>query len=88
MLQVANAATSLVEPLDGRRRWRPARPTRTSSSSGTPRRTRAELREFVKAVRGEPSTSPTFEDGRAALILADAAQRSALERTSVRVDLE
>lgn len=37
----------------------------------------AELSEFVRLVRGEASTSPTFEDGRAALILADAAQRSA-----------
>ncbi|WP_374209526.1 hypothetical protein [Microbacterium sp. HD4P20] len=43
--------------------------------------------EFVKTVRGEPSISPTFEDGRAALVLADAAQRSAVERASVDVDL-
>jgi myo-inositol 2-dehydrogenase/D-chiro-inositol 1-dehydrogenase len=38
-------------------------------------------------VRGEPSTSPTFEDGRAALLLADAAQRSATEHVAVAVDL-
>lgn len=47
----------------------------------------AELEEFVKLVRGEPSTSPTFEDGRAALLLADAAQRSATEHVAVSVDL-
>lgn len=47
----------------------------------------AELREFIKLARGEASTSPTFEDGRAALILADAAQRSATERVIVPVDL-
>ncbi|WP_025134188.1 inositol 2-dehydrogenase [Leucobacter sp. PH1c] len=47
----------------------------------------AELREFVKLVRGEASTSPTFEDGRAALVLADAAQRSATEGVVVKVEL-
>ena len=47
-----------------------------------------ELREFVKLARGEPSTSPTFEDGRAALLLADAAQRSAMQRVSVPVQLD
>ena len=46
-----------------------------------------ELDAFVRLVRGEPSTSPTFEDGRAALILADAAARSARERVIVSVDL-
>lgn len=46
-----------------------------------------ELREFVKLVRGETSTSPTFHDGRAALILADAAQRSATEGIVVPVEL-
>lgn len=45
-----------------------------------------ELHEFVKLVRGEASTSPTFEDGRAALVLADAAQVSATERRAVAVD--
>ncbi|RFA13525.1 inositol 2-dehydrogenase [Subtercola boreus] len=47
----------------------------------------AELEEFIRLARGEASTSPTFEDGRAALILADAAQRSAEQRFSVAVDL-
>ncbi|MBK0297070.1 hypothetical protein IAE22_35045, partial [Bacillus sp. S34] len=31
---------------------------------------RLEVVEFLKAVRGEPSRSPGFEDGRAALVLA------------------
>ena len=46
-----------------------------------------ELRAFVRLARGEASTSPGFEDGRAALVLADAARRSAAERTAVAVDL-
>ena len=44
-----------------------------------------ELEEFIALVRGEPSTSPTFEDGRAALLLADAARRSAAEGVAVRL---
>lgn len=47
----------------------------------------AELGEFVRLARGETASSPTFEDGRAALILADAAQRSATERVAVEVRL-
>ena len=47
----------------------------------------AELDEFVKLVRGEASTSPTFDDGRAALVLADAAQRSAETGSTVAVEL-
>jgi myo-inositol 2-dehydrogenase/D-chiro-inositol 1-dehydrogenase len=46
-----------------------------------------ELAEFLKAVRGEPSRSPGFEDGRAALLLADAAGESAASGTAVAVDL-
>jgi myo-inositol 2-dehydrogenase/D-chiro-inositol 1-dehydrogenase len=48
---------------------------------------RLELAAFVEAVHGRPSTSPGFEDGRAALLLADAAARSAAEGVSVDVDL-
>lgn len=47
----------------------------------------AELRAFIALARGEQSTSPTFADGRAALVLADAAQRSAVDGVAVRVDL-
>jgi myo-inositol 2-dehydrogenase/D-chiro-inositol 1-dehydrogenase len=48
---------------------------------------RLELAAFVEAIRGRPSSSPGFEDGRAALVLADAALRSAAEGVSVDVDL-
>lgn len=48
---------------------------------------RAELAEFVALARGDASTSPGFEDGRAALVLADAAVRSAAEGVTVGVDL-
>lgn len=44
-----------------------------------------ELAEFVKLVRGEASSSPGFDDGRAALAIADAAQRSAEEGAVVRL---
>lgn len=44
-----------------------------------------ELDEFLELVRGRPSTSPTFDDGRAALMLADAAQRSLEEGAAVAV---
>lgn len=47
----------------------------------------AELREFIALVRGERSSSPSFDDGRAALLLADAAQKSSIERIAVSVDL-
>jgi myo-inositol 2-dehydrogenase/D-chiro-inositol 1-dehydrogenase len=47
----------------------------------------AELHEFVKLVAGEPSTVPTFEDGRAALLLANAAQESASTHTVVPVEI-
>ena len=48
---------------------------------------RLELAAFVEAVHGQPTNSPGFADGRAALILADAAVRSAAEGVSVDVDL-
>jgi myo-inositol 2-dehydrogenase/D-chiro-inositol 1-dehydrogenase len=47
----------------------------------------AELREFIQLVRGESSTIPTFDDGRAALVLADAALRASNERAAVPVSL-
>jgi myo-inositol 2-dehydrogenase/D-chiro-inositol 1-dehydrogenase len=48
---------------------------------------RLEVAEFLRAVRGLPSRSPGFEDGRAALILADAAEESARTGAAVAVDL-
>ncbi|BDZ42100.1 hypothetical protein GCM10025865_13990 [Paraoerskovia sediminicola] len=48
----------------------------------------AELRAFVHLVRGDDVAVPGFEDGHAALLLADAAQRSAERRVAVGVDLD
>jgi myo-inositol 2-dehydrogenase/D-chiro-inositol 1-dehydrogenase len=48
---------------------------------------RAELAAFIGVVNGGASQSPTFEDGRAALILADAAALSASTGATVSVDL-
>ena len=48
---------------------------------------RLEVAEFLRAVRNLPSRSPGFEDGRAALILADAAEESARTGAAVKVDL-
>ena len=46
----------------------------------------AELEAFLAAVRGGPMVNPGYEDGRAALVLADAAARSAREGRTVAVD--
>ncbi|MCJ1688049.1 inositol 2-dehydrogenase [Rathayibacter sp. VKM Ac-2927] len=85
-IEVANALTSLVSVSNG-----------TSVQAKPPYQDffleryavayRAELTEFIKLARGQESTSPTFADGRAALVLADAAARSAVERVSVSVEL-
>jgi myo-inositol 2-dehydrogenase/D-chiro-inositol 1-dehydrogenase len=48
---------------------------------------RAELAAFLDRVRGDAAESPTFEDGRAALILADAATISASTGQTVTVNL-
>lgn len=48
---------------------------------------RLELVEFIKKVRGQESNSPSFEDGRAALLLADAANESAKTGKTVPVSL-
>ncbi|MFC6355395.1 inositol 2-dehydrogenase [Luethyella okanaganae] len=48
---------------------------------------RLELEAFIDTIAGEPSRSPGFEDGRAALILADAAEQSARTGRTVDVDL-
>ncbi|MFT4306056.1 MAG: inositol 2-dehydrogenase [Microbacterium sp.] len=86
LLQVANAGTSLVslstaDAVEARPRYQDFFLERYALAYA------AELAEFVKLVRGEASASPTFEDGRAALVLADAAQRSASEGVTVAVDL-
>ena len=86
MLQVANAPTSLVSAssaaaVDAKPAFGAFFLERYAQAYAS------ELAEFVKLVRGEASTSPTFEDGRAALVLADAAQRSAAEGVAVAVEL-
>jgi len=48
---------------------------------------RQELAEFLEAAAGRPSRSPRFEDGRAALLLADAATESAATGRPVAVEL-
>ncbi|MCU1543233.1 MAG: iolG [Microbacteriaceae bacterium] len=86
MLQVANAGTSLVS-FSGAAAVEARPPYQEFFLERYAAAYAAELGEFIKLVRGEASSSPTFDDGRAALILADAAQRSAVERTVVAVDL-
>lgn len=46
-----------------------------------------ELEQFIASISSGEVLNPTFEDGRAALILADAAQLSATTGKSVQVDL-
>jgi myo-inositol 2-dehydrogenase/D-chiro-inositol 1-dehydrogenase len=87
MLAVANMPTSLVsistaQSVEGRPPYEPFFVERYSAAY------RAELRAFIDLVRGRESTSPTFEDGRAALLLADAARRSAADRVVVTIDRE
>lgn len=48
---------------------------------------RRELALFVEGVRTGQQLNPTFEDGRAALVLADAALKSARTGQSVKVSL-
>lgn len=49
---------------------------------------RRELEEFVKLIRGEAAECPTFDDGRMALILADAATESARSGKAVPIELD
>jgi|AntAceMinimDraft_5_1070358.scaffolds.fasta_scaffold26974_3 myo-inositol 2-dehydrogenase/D-chiro-inositol 1-dehydrogenase len=46
---------------------------------------RNELDEFITPIRGEASNTPTVEDGRMALILANAAVESARTGTTISV---
>ena len=48
---------------------------------------RLELAEFIKKVNGQPSNSPSFEDGRSALVLANAALESAQSGKTVAVEV-
>lgn len=85
-LSVGNVTDTLVRSSTG-----------SSGDSGAPFQTffleryaqayAAELEAFLAAVRGGELSGPGFEDGRAALVLADAAGVSAREGRTVRVDL-
>jgi myo-inositol 2-dehydrogenase/D-chiro-inositol 1-dehydrogenase len=48
---------------------------------------RLELVEFIKKVNGQASNSPTFEDGRSALVIANAALESAQTGKTVAVEV-
>jgi myo-inositol 2-dehydrogenase/D-chiro-inositol 1-dehydrogenase len=48
---------------------------------------RLELAEFIKKVNGQPSNSPSFEDGRSALVLANAALESSQTGKTVAVEV-
>jgi len=85
-LQVANAPTSLVS-ISTASAVEAKPPYQNFFLERYAEAYAAELEEFIKLVRGEPSTSPSFDDGRAALLLADAAQRSATEGVAITVDL-
>ena len=83
-LQVANRSTSLVSHssaarVDARTPYEDFFLQRYAEAYA------AELASFITLARGGASNSSTFEDGRAALILADAAQQSATEGGSVAV---
>jgi myo-inositol 2-dehydrogenase / D-chiro-inositol 1-dehydrogenase len=84
MLQVANAPSSLVsrsrsDGVDVRGPYIEYFIERYAAAYAR------ELAEFVSLVRGEPSASPTFADGEAALLVADAAQKSAETGRTVRL---
>ena len=85
-LQVANRSTSLVS-LSTAKRVEAAAPYEDFFLQRYAEAYAAELRAFVAFVRDGASESPSFDDGRAALLLADAAQRSATEHVAVAVDL-
>lgn len=86
MLQVSNEPSTLVS-YSGASAVEAKRPYPEFFLERYARAYADELTEFVKLARGEASTSPTFEDGRAALVLADAAQRSATEGVVVPVEV-
>lgn len=86
MLQVSNQPSTLVS-FSGSDSVEAKRPYPGFFLERYPEAFAAELHEFVKLIRGEPSTSPSYDDGRAALLIADAAQRSADEGRVVPVEL-
>lgn len=86
LLQVANKNDSLVRHW-GARSVEGISPYQSFFLERYAEAYRLEVAEFLRAVRGLPSRSPGFEDGRAALILADAAEQSARTGKAIAVDL-
>ncbi|WP_424936972.1 MULTISPECIES: inositol 2-dehydrogenase [Bacteria] len=86
VLQVANAPTSLVS-LSTADAVEAKPPYQDFFLDRYARAYADELADFVALVRGGASAAATYEDGRSALLLADAATRSAAERTVVSVTL-
>lgn len=85
VLQVANAPTSLVSvstggAVEAKNRYVDFFLERYADAYAL------EVVEFMKLVLGEPSRSPSYDDGRAALLIADAAQRSAETGETIRVE--
>ena len=87
MLQVGNAYTGLVSAFSASAVEAKA-PYVEPFLERYERAYELELAEFMKLVRGEPSTSPSFEDGRAALLIADAAQQAATGGVVVRFETD
>ena len=86
LLQVANKNDSLVRHW-GARSVESTGPYQNFFLERYAEAYRLEVAEFLRAVRGLPSRSPGFDDGRSALILADAAEESARTGAAVAVDL-
>jgi myo-inositol 2-dehydrogenase/D-chiro-inositol 1-dehydrogenase len=86
LLQVANKNDSLVRHW-GARSVEGTSPYQNFFLERYAAAYRLEVAEFLRAVRGLPSRSPGFEDGRAALVLADAAEKSARTGAAIAVDL-
>ncbi|MHC8607701.1 Gfo/Idh/MocA family oxidoreductase [Paenarthrobacter ureafaciens] len=86
LLQVANKNDSLVRHW-GTRSVEGTGPYQNFFLERYAEAYRLEVAEFLRAVRGLPSRSPGFEDGRAALVLADAAEKSARTGAAIAVDL-
>ena len=83
-LMVANMPTSLVS-LSGAQAVEAKSPYQNFFLQRYEKAFAAELRTFIALLRGEDVSYPTYEDGRAALLLADAAERSVAEGRSVTV---
>lgn len=87
MLEVSNAGTSLVH-YSGASSVKATSPYQHFFLERYAQAYVDELADFCRLVRGEASRCSTFADGRAALILADAAEASVRGGRAVQVDLD